>query len=172
MSMSSWIFNISEIGYSITISGQPVPVLGHPHSEKVFPDVQREPPVFQSVPIAPGPVTGHHWKEPGCLLYTLPLWTWMRSLLGQFFSMLNSPSLLSLSLHERCPNPVIIFVALSWPCSFQTAVFFKAVCTNNSQSHSIKLTIRGVRQIINICFFRNQMLSSLIFNEWIDFGYH
>ena len=26
--------------------GQPVPVLGHSHSKKVFPDVQREPPVF------------------------------------------------------------------------------------------------------------------------------
>ena len=26
---------------------QPVPVLGHPHNEKVFPDVQREPPVVQ-----------------------------------------------------------------------------------------------------------------------------
>jgi len=28
------------------LPGQPVPVLGHSHSEKVFPDVQREPPVF------------------------------------------------------------------------------------------------------------------------------
>ena len=42
------------------LSGQPVPVLGHPHSEKVFPDAQREPPVFQCVPIVSGPVTGHH----------------------------------------------------------------------------------------------------------------
>jgi len=42
------------------LSGRPVPVLGHPHSEKVFPDVQREPPVFQCVPVASGPVTGHH----------------------------------------------------------------------------------------------------------------
>ena len=41
------------------LSGQPVPVLGHPHSEKVFPDVQSEPPGFQFVPIASGPVTGH-----------------------------------------------------------------------------------------------------------------
>jgi len=39
---------------------QPVPVLGHPLSDKVFPDVQREPPVFQPVPIASGPVPGHH----------------------------------------------------------------------------------------------------------------
>ena len=34
------------------LSGQPVPVLSHPHSEKVFPGVHREPPVFQFVPIA------------------------------------------------------------------------------------------------------------------------
>ena len=42
------------------LSGQPVPVLGHPHSEKVFPDVQEEPPVFQFVPIASGPGTRYH----------------------------------------------------------------------------------------------------------------
>jgi len=42
------------------LSGQLVPVLGPPHSEKVFPDVQRELPVLQFVPISSGPVTGHH----------------------------------------------------------------------------------------------------------------
>lgn len=42
------------------IPGQSGPVPGHPHSEKVFLDVQREPPEFQHVPIASGPVTGHH----------------------------------------------------------------------------------------------------------------
>jgi len=42
------------------LSGQPVPGLGHPHSEETFPDVQMEPPVFQFVPIASCPVTGHH----------------------------------------------------------------------------------------------------------------
>ena len=40
------------------LSGQPVPVLGHPQS-KVFPHIQMELPVFQFVPIAPCPVTGH-----------------------------------------------------------------------------------------------------------------
>jgi len=43
-----------------SLSLQPVPVLGHPHMDKVFPDVQREPPVFQFLPMASGPVTGHH----------------------------------------------------------------------------------------------------------------
>uniref|UniRef100_A0A663MPQ5 TLC domain-containing protein n=1 Tax=Athene cunicularia TaxID=194338 RepID=A0A663MPQ5_ATHCN len=39
-------------------SGHSVPALGHPLSKKVFPDVQREPPVFQFVPAASSPVTG------------------------------------------------------------------------------------------------------------------
>lgn len=34
------------------ISGQPVLLLSHPHSKTVFPDVQKEPAVFQCVPIA------------------------------------------------------------------------------------------------------------------------
>jgi len=32
---------------------------------KLFPDVQEEPPVFQFMPIACCPVTGHHWKLSG-----------------------------------------------------------------------------------------------------------
>jgi len=55
------------------LSGQPVPVLSHPHSEKVFPDVQREPSVFQFVPIASCPVTRHHRKEPGSIPFLSPL---------------------------------------------------------------------------------------------------
>ena len=51
------------------LSGQPVPVLGHPHSKRVFPDVQREPPVFQCVSIGSGPVTGHCRKEPGSVFF-------------------------------------------------------------------------------------------------------
>jgi len=43
-----------------TLPGQPVPELGDPHSEKVFPDVQTEPAVLQFVSIASGPVTGQH----------------------------------------------------------------------------------------------------------------
>ena len=51
------------------LPGQPVPARGHPHSENVFPDIQMEPPVFQFVPTAPGPVTGHHCKEPSSILF-------------------------------------------------------------------------------------------------------
>ena len=42
------------------LPGQPIPMFSVPHSEKMFPDVRTEPLVFQSVPIASGPVTGHH----------------------------------------------------------------------------------------------------------------
>jgi len=42
------------------ISGQLVPVLDYPHSEKLFSDVQREPLVFRFVPVASGRVPGHH----------------------------------------------------------------------------------------------------------------
>jgi len=49
--MSRWLLNISE-GRLHNVSGQPVPVLSHPHIKKVFPDVQREPSVFLFVPIA------------------------------------------------------------------------------------------------------------------------
>lgn len=50
-----------------TTSPSAAPVLGHTHNEKVFPEVQRDPPVFQCVPVASGPGTGHHWEEPGSL---------------------------------------------------------------------------------------------------------
>ena len=46
-----------------------VSVLGHPHSKKVFPDVQMAPPVFQFEPIASDAVTGLHWKEPGSVFF-------------------------------------------------------------------------------------------------------
>uniref|UniRef100_A0A8B9Q2H3 D-aminoacyl-tRNA deacylase 1 n=2 Tax=Apteryx owenii TaxID=8824 RepID=A0A8B9Q2H3_APTOW len=42
------------------LSGQPVPMLCHPHSEKVFSHVQMELSVFQFVPVASCAVAGHH----------------------------------------------------------------------------------------------------------------
>jgi len=47
------------------LSGQLVPGLSHPHSEKAFPDVQTEPPVFRIVPTAPG----HHQEDRGAILF-------------------------------------------------------------------------------------------------------
>jgi len=52
-------FEYLQGGRSHKNSGQPVSVLNHPHSEKLFPDIQREPPVFQFLSIASCPITGH-----------------------------------------------------------------------------------------------------------------
>ena len=46
--------------YLYNLSGPPVPVLGHPQSKEVFPDVQTEPSAFQFVPVTSCPVTAHH----------------------------------------------------------------------------------------------------------------
>ena len=42
------------------VSGQSMPVLSNQRSEEVFPDVQKEPLVFQFVPTASCLVTVHH----------------------------------------------------------------------------------------------------------------
>ena len=49
--------------------GQPIPALRHRCSQRVFPDVHRDPPVSQCVPVTPCPVTGRYWKEPGSVLF-------------------------------------------------------------------------------------------------------
>ena len=69
---SGWHLNISKVGDS-NLPGQPVPGLGHPHGEKAFPDVQREPPVLQFEPTASGPATGHQCNEPGSVLSAVSL---------------------------------------------------------------------------------------------------
>lgn len=51
------------------LSRQPEPVLNHSHRKEAFPDVQREPSVFQFVPPASSPATGHHCKEPSSLIF-------------------------------------------------------------------------------------------------------
>jgi len=74
------------------LSAQLVSVLSPPHSNKMFPDAQEEPPVFQLVPIAFDLVT-LHCTLPSGMYYTLT-----RSPLSHHFSRLSSPSFLSLSL--------------------------------------------------------------------------
>lgn len=54
------------------ISGQPMPMLGHPINKTQLPDVQSEPLVFQCAPVASCPVTGHHGERPSSSLCTLP----------------------------------------------------------------------------------------------------
>jgi len=52
------------------LPGQPGPALHHPQREEVLSHVQTELPVLQFVPVAPCPVTGHHWKESVPILLT------------------------------------------------------------------------------------------------------
>lgn len=49
---------------------QSVPGFRHPYCKKVFCDIQKEPPVFQLVPIASALFTEHYWI---LLLYIIPL---------------------------------------------------------------------------------------------------
>jgi len=82
------------------LSGQSMPVLDHPHNKRVFPYIQMNPLRFQFVPVASGPATGHHWREPGCVSFALPLQIFVcvdKIHLSLLFSRLNSPSSLSLS---------------------------------------------------------------------------
>lgn len=44
----------------LNLSGEPMPVLSHPHGKNVFSDIQTTPLVFHFVPRASDPVTGHY----------------------------------------------------------------------------------------------------------------
>ena len=67
------VLNVSR-GDLPNLSGQPVPVFCHPRCEEVFSRIYVEPFMFQLVPIAPCPVIGCHWKEPGSILMSLTLY--------------------------------------------------------------------------------------------------
>ena len=81
------------------LPGQPVPVLRHPQREEVLPHVQTELPMLQFVPIAPCPVTGHHWKEFGPILLT--------PILEIFVSIYKVPSQPSLLQTKEAPKDSI-----------------------------------------------------------------
>lgn len=55
-------FEYLQGGKLYSLSGQPLPVLVHPHSEKVFPNAHMEPPVFLCA-IASGPGIVNHWTK-------------------------------------------------------------------------------------------------------------
>ena len=91
------------------LSGQSVPVLRHPHSEKVLTNVQSEPPVFQFVPLASCPGTGHHWEEPVSVLllssFMYVLYPTLSRLFSRLESQLPQPFLrggMLQSLHHLC----------------------------------------------------------------------
>ena len=96
------------------LPGQPVPVLRHPHREEVLPHVQVELPMLQFVPIAPCPVTGHHWKEFGPILLTPTL----QIFLG-IYKVPSQPSLLQAE-QVQLPQPLLVgekFQSPHHPCS-------------------------------------------------------
>lgn len=105
---------------------------------KVFPAVQREPPVFHIVLIASGPVTGRHWKEPSStfLAPSPQMFIDIDEIpLSCVFSRLRSPSSLSISSKEGCSSP-FNFVTLCWSLQY---VYFSLILENWIQ-HSCGLT--------------------------------
>ena len=83
-------------------SGQPVPVLHHPQHEEVLPRVQMEFLMLQFVPVAPCPVTGHHWKESGPIFLTPTL-----KIFISISKVLSQPSLLQ-AKQAQLPQPFLI----------------------------------------------------------------
>jgi len=60
-------FEYLQGGRLHNLSGQPVPVLGHPHSKKVLLNVLRGPPIFPFVPITSGPPATEKSLSPSSL---------------------------------------------------------------------------------------------------------
>ena len=84
------------------LPGQPVPVLCHPQREEVLPHVQLELPLLQFVPVAPCPVTGHHWKESGPILLTPTL-----QIFVGIYKVPSQPSLLQAE-QAQFPQPLLV----------------------------------------------------------------
>jgi len=91
------------------LSGQPVPGLCHPQREEVLPRVQLELPLLQFVPVAPCPVSGHHWKESGpvLLIPTLQIFIGISKVPSQ-------PSLLQAE-QAQLPQPFLLGEMLQSP---------------------------------------------------------
>ena len=97
------------------LPGQPVPGLRHPPREEVLPPVQTELPVPQFVPIAPCPVAGHHWKEPGPVLLTRTL-----QIFRGICKIPSQPSLLQAE-QAQLPQPLLLEEMLQSPHPLQAS---------------------------------------------------
>lgn len=62
------LLSISKVGIH-NLPGKPVSVLSHPHSEKLFPNVQTEPPVFRF-----GSIASCHWATQKRGIYLDTTW--------------------------------------------------------------------------------------------------
>ena len=112
-----------------TASGQPVPVLHHPHSTKVL-LVFRWNVLYSRLWSSPcqsraNPGTGPHWEEPSPILFAPSLQVFIgKNSLRFLFSRLNHLSFLSFSLYEKSSSPLTFWlssVALCWtPHSMST----------------------------------------------------
>ena len=91
------------------LPGQPVPGLRHPQSEEVLPHVHTELPMLQFVPIAPCPVSGHHWKESGPILLTPTL-----QIFVGIYKVPSQPSLLQAE-QAQLPQPLLAEEMLQSP---------------------------------------------------------
>ena len=92
------------------LSGQPVPVLCHPHSKEVISHVQMELSLLQFGPTASFPVSRHLCKQPGPILLipSLKILVHINKIPSQP-SFLQAKSSVSLSSKERCSSPLVIF---------------------------------------------------------------
>ena len=68
--ISRWLLSISKDGDSTTSLGNLCQCRSPSQWKSVSSFVQREPPIFQFVPVVSGPVTGHQWKEPVSVFFT------------------------------------------------------------------------------------------------------
>lgn len=113
--MSSWGFNIS-IGGDLTKYLSNLFYCFATLIVLFFFCIWAEFSIFEFVPIASGPVPGHHWKEPGHVFFGLSFQVFIhinRIPLNLPFTRLSSPNFLSLSSYDRCSSPLIIFVAIA-----------------------------------------------------------
>ena len=84
-------------------------------------------PVFQFVPVASCPATGHHQEPPGCLILIPSHQVFIHTNeipLSLVCSKLNSPSSLILFSYEMSSSPLIIFMALHWARSSKPIHFW------------------------------------------------
>lgn len=92
----------------------PVLMFCYSLSEKVASYIKIEFLSVQFMSIAPSPVTGYHWGEPGSV-FCIPFIRCIH--IDAIPCRLKSPSSLSLYFYVRNSKPLIVFMAFGWACS-------------------------------------------------------
>lgn len=114
-------FGYLQAGRCHKPSRQPVLVVSYSQSEKMFPDVQKEYPVFHFVPAASGPGTGHYWKEPGSIFTpSLQIFMYAGKIPAELSLLQTDQSQLSQPYStEEVLQSLDMFVTLCWLDSLQ-----------------------------------------------------